>query len=539
MVQKELNVKESVRIENKKSIWIFCILLFVQCSVIIAWATQKEGMHVDEIFTMEGVKQKGVSMCYWDLAEDFYGTEHTREEFLEHMRVNCDDLIVNDGIAQVMDSLLHGEFYYVLINLISSIHPRHIPWNICVGFNLLCFLVTQIILYLFARENFGDICALFTIAVYGFSAGAVSTVLYARCYMMLAMYVVLLIYVFHTFLKVEKPGQKIICIFGSAALAFCAYRTHQFGTILFIMITGMAVLYMLIKKRWNALTWLGVGYGIPCFLGYRVIWNKLKVFFTGGVASLFYGSVKNTPMSERISCIKTAIHTVADHMFGNTWIMLIIAMVFLFYFVRCKIWCKDSVLRNKIAVLGMAIIVVAYYLVAVLGEAIAWRYLSPVYPIIAMLLGVMISLLYTDGRMTINRRRIVIVAVVCIPFISYGSHHVSEMYAGKEARWEELEARYHGVNGIMVHHDLQGNGENWLYEAAMLWPQESNVMVIQNKMLYEDTLCYNRADNKILLWLTVDYDNEEVINRFRELTDYGDIELIMSTESLRIFECNK
>ena len=47
----------------------------------------------------------------------------------------------------------------------------------------------------------------------------------------------------------------------------------------------------------------------------------LKVFFTGGVASLFYGSVKNTPMSERISCIKTAIHTVADHMFGNTWIM--------------------------------------------------------------------------------------------------------------------------------------------------------------------------------------------------------------------------
>ena len=188
-------------------------------------------------------------MCYWDLAEDFYGTEHTREEFLEHMRVNCDDLIVNDGIAQVMDSLLHGEFYYVLINLISSIHPRHIPWNICVGFNLLCFLVTQIILYLFARENFGDICALFTIAVYGFSAGAVSTVLYARCYMMLAMYVVLLIYVFHTFLKVEKPGQKIICIFGSAALAFCAYRTHQFGTILFIMITGMAVLYMLIKKR--------------------------------------------------------------------------------------------------------------------------------------------------------------------------------------------------------------------------------------------------------------------------------------------------
>ena len=95
------------------------------------------------------------------------------------------------------------------------------------------------------------------------------------------------------------------------------------------------------------------------------------------------------------------------------------------------------------------------------------------------------------------------------------------------------------MNGIMVHHDFQGIGENWLYEAATLWPLESSVLIIQNKMLYEDELCYNKADSKILLWLTVDYDNEEAINRFKELTDYTDIELIMSTDSLRIFECNK
>lgn len=526
-------------IGKRKTFWIFCILLLIQCLVIAAWGTQKERMHVDEMFTLEGAKQNGMSMRYWDLAEDFYGAEHTREEFMERITVNRDDLIVGKGAAQVADSLLNGEVYYVLINIFSSVYPDHIPWIICVGFNLVCFLITQIVLYLIAKDEFGDICALFTTTVYGFSAGAISTVLYARCYMMVAMYAVLLIYVFHRFVKAGKAWQKIVCIISSAVLAFCAYRTHQFGLILFILIAGMAVLYMLVKKKWNALVWLGVGYGVPCLLGYRIIWGKIRGFFTGGVAPTFYGNLRNTPGSSRIYYMIKLLRMVADHMFGNIWIMLVVIAAIIIYLIRVKIWRKDSALKNKMAACGLVMIAIIYYLVMLFGGAIEWRYFSPAYPIIALLVGVAASLFYTDDRISIGARRTLLAMMICIPLISYGSHHVSEMYAGQEACREELETKYHGVNGIMVHHDFQGIGENWLYEAATLWPQESNVLIIQNKMLYEDELCYNRTDSKILLWLTVDYNNEEAISRFRELTDYTDIELVMSTYSLRIYECNK
>lgn len=532
-------MRENIRMGKKTNIWVFCIFLIVQCLIIIAWGTQKERMHVDEMFTMEGIKQSGASMRYWDLAEDFYGREHTKEEFLEHMTVNYDDLIVKKGMAQVTDSLLHREFYYALINLVSSIRPGRIPWSTCVGFNLVCFLITQIILYLIAEEDFGDTCALFATAIYGFSAGAISTVLYARCYMMLAMYAVLLIYVFHRFVKAGRAWQRILCIIGSAVIAFCAYRTHQFGTILFIMITGLSVLYMLVKKKWNALVWLGVGYGIPCLLGFPIIWGRLRKFFTGGIAPTFYRNVISIPISLRITYMIEFINTVADHILGNIWIALLVTVGIIYYFVRIKVWRKDSTLKNKLVALGLVMIVAAYYLVMIFGGAIAWRYFSPVYPIIALLLGVVASLIYTDNGISVRARRVVLAVVICIPLISYGSYHVSEMYAGEKACREELEAKYHGVNGVMVHHDFQGIGQNWLYEAATLWPQESNVLVIQNKMLNENELCYNRTDSKILLWLTVDYDNEEAISRFKELTDYTDIELVMSTDSLRIFECNK
>lgn len=532
-------MRENIHMGKKANIRVFCLFLIVQCFVIIAWGTQKERMHVDEMFTMEGIKQNGASMRYWDLAEDFYGTEHTKEEFMERMTVNYDDLIAKKGMGLIVDSLLHGEFYYTLINLSSSICPGRIPWSTCVGFNLVCFLITQLILYLIAEEDFGDTCALFATAIYGFSAGAISTVLYARCYMMLAMYAVLLIYVFHRFVKIDKVWQRIVCIISSAAIAFCAYRTHQFGTILFIMITGLSVLYMLVKKKWNALVWLGAGYGIPCLLCFPIIWSRLRGFFTGGVAPAFYENVKKTPLSWRISYMNELIHTVADHILGNIWIALLVVLGIIYYLVRIKIWRKDSVMRNKIVIFGLVMIVAAYYLVMIFGGAIGWRYFSPVYPIIALLLGVVASLFYTDDRISVGARRTLLIMMICIPLISYGSHHVSEMYTGQEACKEELETKYHGVNGIMVHHDFQGIGENWLYEAATLWPQESNVWVIQNKMLYENELCYNRTDSKILLWLTVDYDNGEAISRFRELTDYTDIELVMSTDSLRIYECNK
>lgn len=529
----------NLHLDEKKSILIFCVVLILQCLVIVAWGTQKERMHVDEMFTMEGVKKEGAGMQYWDLEEDFYGTEHTREEFLKRMIVEEDDLIIKGGTAHVVEKLLHGDIYYVLINLLSSIWPGYIPWVIGAGFNLLCFLVAQIILYQIVKEDFGNICALFTTAIYGFSAGGISTVLYARCYMMLIMFEILLIYVFHRFVKTKKPWQRMLCIIYTEALAYFLYRTHQFGVILFLLTIGLAVLYMLIKKKWELLLWLGAGYGIPGLLGYRIIWHRVRAFFVGGVSQTFYNSLFNTPISWRITYVKGLFSIIAEHMFGNIWIMLIVTVVICLYLIRIKIWHGDSMLKEKTAVLGTVIIIVAYELMLVLGGAIAWRYINPIYPFIAVLLGAVVSLACVDTGISKSAKIVIWVVTACIPIISYGMHSVSEMYTGEKAMREELEENYHGVNGIMVHHDMQGDGENWLYEAATLWPSESEVLVLQHHMIMEKGLFECRDDDRILLWLTADFDRDESISLFKECTDYRNFELVLNTDHVWVYECWK
>lgn len=533
------NVSLKYNMDKKKSILILFVVLLLQCLIIGAWGMQKERMHVDEMFTMEGAKKEGASKRYWDLEEDFYGTEHNKEEFLERITVYEDDLIINAGIAHAAERLLHGEFYYTLTNLFSSICPGYIPWGVCVGFNLLCFLVTQLILYRIVKEDFGNLCALFTIAFYGFSAGGISTVLYARCYMMLIMIEIVLIYVFHRFAKSQKAWQRIVCIICSGVLALCAYRTHQFGTILFLMTTGLFVLYMILKKKWDLLLWLVIGYGIPCLLGYRIFWNRIRAFFVAGVAPKFYNSLINTPISWRVAYVKELFSTIAEHMFGNIWIMLLAAAAIGFYLIRIKVWRSDSVLKEKMATIGAVIIIVVYGLMLILGGAIAWRYTAPIYPFMAVFLGVVVSLVCADTRVSKNRKIMIMAVLICIPLLSYRWGHISEMYKGEKAMREELEANYHGVNGIMVHHDVRGEGENWLYEAATLWPEESNVLVLQHHMILEKGLFTCRDDDKILLWLTADFDREESIDLFRACTDYTDFKLILNTDNVWVYECNK
>lgn len=529
----------NLHIGEKKNIFIFCVVLLLQCIIIVAWGTQKERMHVDEMFTMEGVKKDGESMQYWDLEEDFYGTEHSRKEFLARMTVREDDLIIKEGTMRVVGSLLYEDLYYTLINLLSSIKPGHIPWAVCAGFNLLCFLVAQIILYGIVKEDFGGMSALFTTVIYGFSAGGISTVLYARCYMMLIMFEMLLIYVLYRFVKSKKEWQRLLYIICSGALAFFSYRTHQFGMILFFLTTGLAVLYMLIKKKWDLLLWLGAGYGIPCLLGYRIIWNRIRAFFVSGVAPVFYHNLINTPISWRITYMKELFNTIAEHMFCNVWIMLLIFIVVGYYFIHIKIWRANSAFREKAVILGAVIIIMVYGLMLVLGGAVAWRYISPIYPFVALLLGITISMVCADIDILKSVKKVILAMVIGIPIISYGMHCVSEMYTGEKALREELEAHYHGVNGVMVHHDVQGDGENWLYEAATLWPEESNVLVLQHHMILEKGLFECRDDDKILLWLTVDFDREESIELFKACTDYTDIRPILNTEHVWVYECSK
>lgn len=531
-----------------KNSGIFCIIIIVQCLVVLMWGSQKVRLNVDEMFTMEGAKKGGKSVQYWDLSENFYGSEHTNYEFLEHMTVNSDDILWNQGGKAVLTAFSERDFYYVIINLASIIYPGHVPWVVGVGLNLLFFVIAQGILYLIAKELLNESYAMWTIAVYGFSAGAVSTVLYVRCYMLLTLYTLLLIYLYMKLMKTEKVSYKFLYLLGLGLLAFLCYQIHEFGTVLFAVITCLFVGYMLLQRDKKTLICLFLGYGIPFLLLHSLIIYKLKLFFVAGVAPLFYSIAGKMTFQGITSNLKSMALILSEHLFVNIWIMILLMMIIVVACIRMLLLRRKQsrrveqlVLTDRLLGVVPVLICSLYYMVLLVGGAVAWKYFSPGYPLIILSVIIMVSFVFSTGAKRVSficKIAAGIVSVGCI-ILSYNAEHISELYPEEREIRNILEEKYRGVNGIMVHHDTIGDGENWLYEAASLWPQDSNVLVIQNKVLREKELCYNRSDEKILLWLTIDYNMEEALELFKVCTDYTSIDLILNTDHLWIYECKK
>lgn len=531
---------------KKKTVGIFCLILALQCAVILAWGTQKVRLNIDEMFTMEGVRQGGQSMQYWDKAEGFYGNEHTHQEFLNYMTVTVDDLLVNQGVMAVYKALLHKEFYYSVLNLVVTFYPGHVPWAVGVGLNLLFFVIAQILLFLLSKKILGEVSALCVVTAYGFSAGAISTVLYVRCYMMLTLYVLLLIYLYVKFMCAEKNWQRLLYVAGLEIMAFLCYRTHQFGVILFAIITALFVFYMMVSKKKICLMWLAIGYGAPFLVGSKMILPLLYRFLGGGVATLFYSIAGSMDVSRLAGYIVQAGCVVAKHLFVRVRVVVILVAGMLLLCGRIRyVRGKDKKRDDRGAGIYWPVIVISvvavavYYGILVMGSAIAWKYLSPVYPLIMLAFISIVTYIIRIMKVSFRAKVVIVASGVILTFTSYDTKHISELFAEEDGMRELLETEYQGVNGIMVHHDVQGDGENYLYEAAALWPQNSNVLVLQHHMLLEDNLFSPREDDRILLWLTADFDREESIALFMERTDYTDIRLVLNTDHVWVYECNK
>lgn len=525
----------------KNHILVLVIILIMQCATVIGWGMQKERLNVDEMFTLEGSKQGGYGQRYWDHSEDFFGREHTGREFRDWLTTFPEELLIRQDASEIVSTLFKRDIYYVLINLATTACPGVLTHWIGAGLNMFFFIVSQILLFCLARKLEGNSCALLTVAVYGFSAGAISTVLYIRCYMMLAMMLLATIMLYIKLDEAKKNSQRIMIFIGLYLLLIVGYEVHSFSIILFGITTVFFLIYFIVKKHIKSLIWFIGGYGIPAVLGWEIVYARIGGTLGGTTGQIFFGILRGSGIRELIYRGYLLMTIVAGHLLTGKAMVFIAICGFLSLFIFLGVKKKNAfkvsaIVKGNILEILIILIPIVYSMVLVIGSAIAWKYISPVYPLFVLSLTL---LWYKAARMIKARELATLLfagALAIVTVVSYCRVQISELFIGQEALREEINEKYHDWNGIMVHHGLS---ENWLYEAATLWPEDSHVLLVKNEVLHDRELCYNRPDEKILLWLTIDYDNDEVIEELKECTDYKDVELAFTTDSLLVYECTK
>lgn len=231
------------------------LLLAVQLGVLCFWGVQKQGFHVDEVYTFE--LSNYPDTIYGD-AEDAYATWKTGDTFtavLEPADGRLFDLSVPFWNGETDN---HPSTYYILVNIFSSLWKLlGISANKWAGLipNFACCLVTAFFLVQLLRRLLGnDLAALLGGVMWVFSIGTINMGIYLRMYALLVMVAVIFAWLHLRLLSGYADGKAVGKTLVLVQMATVAGILSQYYFLFFaFFFCGLVCVYFFVKKDWTML----------------------------------------------------------------------------------------------------------------------------------------------------------------------------------------------------------------------------------------------------------------------------------------------
>lgn len=230
------------------TIMLLAVLILAQLAVITWFADAKDGFDVDELWTF------GLANSYDEPFVTYeYGEWMDGSVLADYLTVgNHAHEYLNVYENQAAD--VHPPLYYLCIHAVCSVFKAFSKWN-GIAVNMSCFAVTQIALFALScrvlskeEQGWGMITpeALGPVAVYGFGAGAVSSVVFIRMYAMMTMWAVLLALVL---VLLWQKGQQKKRMFVLKAVLILGFLTQYYFLIFACMFCAVYFFACLMHVR--------------------------------------------------------------------------------------------------------------------------------------------------------------------------------------------------------------------------------------------------------------------------------------------------
>lgn len=252
----------SIRVEKKSSLIkiVLAAVLVLQIFCMIYYANQKQGYFVDELWSY------GLSNSYYHphvysddaLEQKWVSGEYFRNylEVLPNQRFQYGSVIYN----QTQD--FHPPLFYMVLHTVCSLFPRTFSKWYGIIPNIAYFAVIDICLFYLAKKLFQkEWLALIPVVIYGFSAGAISNVIYIRMYVLLTMFTLLLLNLHLRWIineKIEKREFLMLLV-----IPYMGYMSHYYFFVLAFFTAAFYCLYLIAGKKVTEM----IKYGSTMFLG--------------------------------------------------------------------------------------------------------------------------------------------------------------------------------------------------------------------------------------------------------------------------------
>lgn len=237
------------------SIWVwlaFVVMLVLQLVVMTYWGTQKQGFHIDEVVSFQN--SNGFYQHKLYNMPGFSDTWHDSEYFLDALYAHDDQRFSYDTVMTnvTSDSVVHPPLFHLALHTVMSLFPETFSKWIGIAPNMLYFAVGQVFLFLIAGwflEKENKWLALLPCLLWGFSAGAVSIVVFIRMYCMQLMWTLGTVYCHLRLTTAKKPAKWLVL---SSIFAFLCFMTHYYSIIFMFFLAACYVLFRFVQHGWKA-----------------------------------------------------------------------------------------------------------------------------------------------------------------------------------------------------------------------------------------------------------------------------------------------
>ena len=437
----------------------------------------------------------------------------TNNEALEYLTIGKYDVFNYFSVYYNQARDVHPPLFYFLVHFVSTIFYGTFSKYIIFSINLLFFIGTLLVINKIMKSLNKEKLGIPTMILYGGSIGCISTVVFQRMYMMLTFFSILYLYLTIKFIqddfKVEKKYPWILIIlFG--------FLTQYYFCIYIVLVFILLAIYLVIKKEYKKLYDYFIVHVIPAVIG--------VAFYPASIYHIFFsyrgigdgGSTKT--IFESIIYYLSQIYK----LFGFKNLLLITIIISIILFIKNKV----TIDKEKYKYLIILILPVIMYILIVskiapfLGEDYTSRYIMLTFPIIAISIMYLLSLISKSN---------IIPLIISVVLVINGLFNETPVYLYKDYKKAmDLAYEYKEDYFVYVYDNyfthLSSLPEFATYKASLI----INVNDYDFSLLNNDEL--NNSSEFIVCiknWINQD----EVLNKILENTKYNKYEKLLELNS--------
>ena len=287
-------------IRSKKQSIAIVVLIILQVLVMIYWGMQKNGYHVDEMYSY------GLANSYYTpfiQQLEGYGEEWiTSERIADFLEVTEDDRFAYGSVVYNQTQDVHPPIWYILFHTVCTFSVGVFSKWQGIILNLICFVGIDIILYLLTKRLLDQKCALLAVFIWGFSIGAINTVTFIRMYALLSAWVMLFLYA-HSLLFSESQLSKNKLSYRNLAFlmvtTILGTLTQYYFLVFAFFVCGLWCLYLLLRRKWKILIQYACGELLAVLMSVVIYPALLRHMFGGYRGEAAFSALENND-----SCIE-------------------------------------------------------------------------------------------------------------------------------------------------------------------------------------------------------------------------------------------